>query len=243
VTPRIPLAIEAEFESTITPNPEAVFSPLVFAQAVDEDYNPVNPNIVFQNPIGHLYAVFSYDEMTKGAQWTAVWYRNNTELVHFETKPWDGEVGGYGYTDWNPLPEDWLPGEYSVEIYVGQTWKVSGRFTIEGAAPTRRPTATPTRTPTSTRTLTPTRTRTPTRTVTPTRTRTPTPGPTLTPRPSDTRQPTQTPTKQATSTPRPSSTHAPSFTPTPLRPTNTHAPTLTPTPLRPTNTHAPTATY
>lgn len=145
-TPHVPLAIEVNFQSTVTPNPNAVFSPIQFAQALDKNFLPVKPAIVFNNPVGHLYAQFSYDKMNAGAQWSALWYRG-IELVHFESKPWDGGTGGIGYTDWYPNPYDWLPAEYEVQIFVGLTWKVSGRFTVVGAAPTPLPSATSTKTP------------------------------------------------------------------------------------------------
>jgi hypothetical protein len=121
--------------------------------------------------------------MTPGAQWTALWYRDG-QLVHIETKPWDGETGGWGFADYAPSPEKWLPGRYVVQIFVGLDWKVVGEFLVEGFPPT----ATVTRTPTLTRT--PTATRTLTRTPLPTSTQ----QPTLTLRPSDTHQPSQTPT-------------------------------------------------
>lgn len=213
-TPRVPLAIEDEFESTITPNPEAVFSPLQFARELDEDLQPVNPDTIFQNPVGHLYAQFSYDQMTVGAQWTAIWYRG-TELVNYETKPWDGQIGGWGYTDWNPEPHNWLPGEYEVQIFVGQEWKVSGRFNVEGQPPTAIPS------PTNTFTA----------------------SPTLTSRPSDTRVPSATPTPlPATIGPTATYTHAPTWTPAPPSPTYTHAPTWTLAPPTSTYTRMPTDT-
>ena len=221
-TPHIPLAVESQFESTITPNPESIISPLVFAKGIDEEYNPVDPGTVFKNPVGHLYAIFTYNNMENGSQWTALWYRNSSELVHYETKPWDGGYGGYGNTDWNPPHEDWLPGEYEVQIFVGQRWIVSGPFTVEGEAPTPMPSSTPTRTPTSSQTPAPSRTPTQTRTPTPTRTSTHTPGP------SPTRQPSLTPTpRPPTSTPTITNTRAPTFTPSPPGPTNTRAPTAT----------------
>jgi hypothetical protein len=235
-TPRVPLAIESEFESTITPNPAAVFSPLQFARELDEEFQPINPDTVFQNPIDHLFAQFSYDQMTVGAQWTALWYRGN-ELVNYETKPWDGQVGGWGYTDWNPEPHNWLPGEYEVQIFVGQEWKVSGRFIVEGQPPTQIPS------PTNTATASPTPSITPTTTVTRTPTSTITPRPTLTPLPSDTRVPSSTPTRLPTSeNPSPTYTHAPTWTSTPPSPTLTHAPTFTPAPPSATYTRAPTFT-
>ena len=69
--------------------------------------------------------------------------------------PWDGGTGGVGYTDWNPEPYLWLAGEYEVQIFVGLSWKTSGRFTVEGQPPTAVPSATPSPTRTSTSTLAP----------------------------------------------------------------------------------------
>jgi len=111
--------------------------------------------------------------MIRGSQWTALWFRDS-ELIDFETLPWDGESGGYGFTETKLLPEEWLPGIYEVRIFVGETWKVSGSFEVIGDpfTPTPTITLTPTRTPTLTPTLTPTPTRTPT--LTPTLTATPT---------------------------------------------------------------------
>jgi hypothetical protein len=197
-----------------------VFSPLQFATALDANFLPVNPALVFQNPVGHLYAQFTYDKMTPGAQWSALWYYGN-ELVYYETNPWDGGTGGIGYSDWNPEPSLWLQGEYEVQIFVGQSWKTSGRFTVEGQPPTAVPslTSTPTRKPTNT--ITPTLTRRPTATITQTFTR----------RPTATNMPTQTPFPRPTyksPTPTIEKTHTPTRTPLPPTPSATHAPTLTP---------------
>jgi hypothetical protein len=194
-TPFLPPAIEAQFQSTVTPNPEAVFSPLQFAYRIT-DGKPVTPATVFQNPVSHMYAAFTYDKMLPGAQWTALWYRDGT-LVYFETKPWDGEVGGYGFADWDPSPEKWLPGTYEVQIFVGMEWKVVGKFVVQGEPLTSTPTLTPslTRIPTLTRTPSPTRT--PSQTPMPSKspTLTWTPIPSWTPHPTDTRWPSQTPTQ------------------------------------------------
>ena len=161
--------------------------------------------------------------MTPGAQWSALWYYGS-ELVYYESSPWDGGTGGVGYTDWNPEPYMWLVGEYEVQIFVGLSWKTSGRFTVEGQPPTAVPSITPT----------------------PTQTTTSTKAPTQTFRPSDTRIPSQTqpplPTYQ-TPTFLPENTHAPTSTITPVTPGATNAPTYTysPTPPR-TRTPIPTTT-
>lgn len=216
-TPSVPLAIEAQFEGIVTPVPEAVFSPLVFTQGIDENYQPLSASETFTNPVGHLYAVFSYDGMLNGVQWTALWYREG-ELVHFETKPWDGGTGGLGYTDWDPPADQWLPGEYIVQIFVGLEVKVVGTFTVNGVPPTVEPSASPTQTPT------------PSPSPSPTPTIGPSPTPTSSPTPTDTLTPTITPTRPPTATP---------ITPSP---TLTRQPTATPITPTPTLTRQPTAT-
>jgi len=136
-TPHIPIAVEVLFEGQVTPPADAVFSPLTFSHGVDADYIPEDPATEFDNPVGHLYASFSYDKMAAGVQWTALWYREN-ELVYFETMVWEQEwgTGGYGFTDWNPDPGEWLSGNYYVEVYAGHELKVEGTFTVYGTPPT-----------------------------------------------------------------------------------------------------------
>jgi hypothetical protein len=202
-TPMVPMAVEAQFQGLVTPNPNAVFSPIQFARNIDFNFQPINPDTTFRNPIQHIYGLFSFDGMLDGSQWSALWYRDG-ELVFYESYPWNGGTGGYGYTDWAPDPSEWLAGEYEVQLFNGSIWKQSGFFTVTGNPPTVRPSATPsftptlsptatlTRTPTATRTLRPTSTPVPTRTATRTRTPSPTRPPTLTRTPSATSVPTET---------------------------------------------------
>jgi hypothetical protein len=212
-TPQIPSEILSQFNSIVTPNPDAIFSIIQFSRTL-KDNLPVEPTSQFTNPVGLLYGTFSYDKMIDGSQWTAVWYRlSDNILLCYETKPWDGSTGGYGYTECNPSSEQWLPGDYDVQIYIGTQWIVSSRFIVTGEAATPTRTGTPTRTPTNTSTLTPSRTISPTK------------GPTLsqTPRPT----PTQTSPPTSTRTRVPTSTMIPSWTPKPL---DTRWPSQTKTP-------------
>jgi type VI secretion system secreted protein VgrG len=148
-TPHVPEPIFALFQSTVTPNPDVVFSPIEFTTA-GSDYPAVDPSTVFQNPVGHVYGIFTYDGMVPGAQWTALWFREG-ELVGYETKPWDGATGGSGYTDWDAPASEWTPAIYSVQIFVGERFVVSGRFLVQGDAPTEAVDLSPT--PTGTTTL------------------------------------------------------------------------------------------
>ena len=209
-TPHIPLAIEAQFEGDLTPPANTAFSPLQFTnRGIDSLHRPINPESNFENPVGIMYAFFTYDGMVDGIQWTALWFRDG-KIIHYETNPWDGGSGGAGYSDWQPDAESWLPGEYQVQIFVGFDWQRSGIFIVEGDPLTSTPTPS----------LTPTRV--PTRTVTPT----------LTFSPTQTASSTPTPTqKTPTATLSPTLTRKPKATPTTPTPTLTRWPTLTSPPL------------
>lgn len=229
-TPHIPTDIIAKFTSVVTPNTEAVFSPISFSQKIDErTKQAIRPKSEFIHPIGTLYATYSYDKMVEGSQWTALWYRFDGIILCTETIPWNGSTGGYGYTLCNPPAAEWLPGEYEVQIFIGTTWTVSGKFTITGDPPTPTNTSTVTKTPTytSTATFTPTPTLTATPTYTRTHTLTPIPTLTFTAKPTS----TITPTNKSTATRKPTLTTIPSSTlkSTPFpQPTDTRWPSITP---------------
>jgi hypothetical protein len=192
--------VAAQFDSQVTPDPAAVFSPLVFGQDIDlTTYQPVGEATVFTNPIERIVAIFSYDKMQSGVQWTTLWYREG-KLVYYETKPWDGNTGGYGFTERVAGPSEWQPGEYEVQIFVGTDWKTVGRFVVQGDVPTSTPTRAPSATITETNTSLPTSSPTITKTPLPTWTR----APTRTPLPTTTRAPTRT--RLPTDTPWPSPT-------------------------------------
>jgi hypothetical protein len=188
-TPVLPVVISEGFKSTVTPNPKAVFSQISFSRKLDKFLRPLYPENSFNNPIITLFGSFSYDQMIIGSQWTALWFRDN-ELIAYESIPWNGASGGYGFTDSKFSPEEWLPGKYEVQIFVGSSWKTSGSFEVVGIPATSTPT--PTNTPTKTVTPTFTPTRTPTQT--PTITLTPTLKPTMTSTSTHTPRPVLTPT-------------------------------------------------
>jgi hypothetical protein len=50
-TPAMPEEVLRLFESTITPAASPVFSPLVFARRLDENFQPIDPGIEFENPV------------------------------------------------------------------------------------------------------------------------------------------------------------------------------------------------
>lgn len=192
-TPAMPPEIAAQIQATITPNPAFVFSRVLFATKIDDGLQPVDPQTEFTNPITILYGTFSYTDMTINANWAAIWVRMaDNKIMCVESMPWTSGSGGYGYTECEPAGEQWLPGEYEVQMFVGQEWANSGKFTITGDAPAPLPSATNTRTASPTWTMTVPPTQTPTPPNTPTRAPTRTYPPTATPWPTNTRAPTAT---------------------------------------------------
>lgn len=203
-TPIMPAVISQEFTSQVAPNPEAVFSPIIFARRITNDNLPIDPADGFQNPIDSIFATFSFDKMVPGSQWSSLWFRDG-ELIYYETKPWNGASGGFGYSDCLITSDQWLPGNYEVQIFVGEQWKISGNFAVVGDPPT--PVPTETLTPTLSPTLAPA-TSTPTQTITipPTASLTATSGPVIvststSPAPTQTPRPTLTSTNTVMPTP------------------------------------------
>jgi hypothetical protein len=137
-TPFLPIAVEIQFVGVMTPDPKAVFSPLVFSRSV-QGYQPINPQTDFKNPIETIIATYTYDYMSDGVQWTALWYRDG-QLINFETAPWEAHTGGYGKFQMVLRAEEWLPGIYQLIFFVGEEWKVHGEFHVIGNPPTATPT-------------------------------------------------------------------------------------------------------
>jgi hypothetical protein len=144
-TPALPEEIHVLLlRETQAPDPEAVFSTVLVARRIDRQNRPIGATELFMNPVGRLFGTFTYDNLTDGLRWTAIWYAGS-ELICLETQAWEGGTGGYGYTECEPGV--WLPGEYEVQIFLGETWMVSTRFTIEGDPPTLTMTPSPTTQP------------------------------------------------------------------------------------------------
>lgn len=156
-TPQIPEALTVLFRETVTPSPDAAFSPIEVAVSLDRLNRAIQPEVELENPLGKLYGAFTYNDMQDGVRWTAIWYSGD-EIVCVESNPWDGGTGGYGFTECLP-PTGWQPGEYEIQMFVGENWKVSTRFSVTGTAvsPTPTPSASPSPTvPTPSATISPT---------------------------------------------------------------------------------------
>jgi hypothetical protein len=134
-TARLPLDIVTPIPSTtITPPADAVAGPISITPFFDY---PARQASDYFDPTGKtLYAVFEYNNFAKGMQWSAVWYRDAAPIF-IETLPWDGETGGWGYSELALDP--WPTGTYEVRIFAGERWLRSTIFFIVEELPTNTP--------------------------------------------------------------------------------------------------------
>lgn len=134
-TPRLPQFILTPIPSgTVTPPANAVAGPLSITPIFDY---PAQRASEYFDPTGKtLYAVFEYNNFARGMQWSAVWYRDAAPIF-IETLPWDGETGGWGYSELNFDP--WPLGTYEVRIFAGERWLRSTTFYIVEELPTNTP--------------------------------------------------------------------------------------------------------
>jgi hypothetical protein len=136
-TPSLPEPILVAFHETITPGTAAALSPISITARLDGFNRPLDAREEFAQAPRRLFGAFTYDGLQDGVRWTAIWRRGET-VVCLESKPWDGGTGGYGYTECAP-GAGWEPGEYEVQMFLGETWWVSARFRILGASGTATP--------------------------------------------------------------------------------------------------------
>ena len=136
-TPSIPEAMLVTFRESVTAGTAAALSPIVIASRLDNFNRPLESATAFAKPPIRLFGAFTYDGLQDGIRWTALWWRGAV-LVCRESKPWDGGTGGYGYTECEP-DSGWVAGEYEVQMFLGEAWWTSARFTVEGATVTPSP--------------------------------------------------------------------------------------------------------
>jgi len=132
-TPMLPTEVMATIQTPIGVETKAIFSPIQFSEETKDGWI-INTTDTFTLPVSEIFAGYTYDGMTAGLRWTAVWLREGS-IVCFETQVWGNLTGGSYYSDFcnqKITPEMWTPGDWEVQIFVGQTWKTSGRFTILG---------------------------------------------------------------------------------------------------------------
>ena len=134
-TARLPASLVTPIASaTITPPANAVSGPISISPIFD--YPPRQASDYFDPSGKTLYAVFEYNNFARGMQWSAVWYRDAAPIF-IETLAWDGETGGWGFSELALDP--WPLGTYEVRTFAGETWLRSATFFVVEELPTNTP--------------------------------------------------------------------------------------------------------
>lgn len=127
-TPSVPESIATQFEGTLEPGSNIIFSQISFSDAIDEYYQPIEARITFSGPLETVYGSFTYNNMQPGLQWSAIWVNPNGEVVCYETEVWGDYTGGYGYTSCRYDEETWVEGEFQVQMFLGMVWWQTNTF-------------------------------------------------------------------------------------------------------------------
>ncbi len=120
-------ALEIPTSAPRTPAPPVTkMGPIQFAEDITPDIEPVNPNTVFLNGIAKVYAVYPFNGIQKGIDFTVVWYQNGVEIDRTKEEwPWGQRGRGYMFL----VPRG--KGLYKLELYVNDTVVATGLFEVQ----------------------------------------------------------------------------------------------------------------
>lgn len=122
-------------EATPTPAPaepipdDVKFGPITFAAGINDQLEPINPTRVFSETVKRVYAVFPFEGMRRGLNWTQVWYFNGLVFLR-DQSAWEWGTAATSYVFTKPRGA----GTYRLELYVNDTLVASGSFVIQGPA-------------------------------------------------------------------------------------------------------------
>ncbi|MCB0194538.1 MAG: hypothetical protein KDJ65_21490 [Anaerolineae bacterium] len=110
-----------------TPAPaNARIGPIKFASEMTSELEPVETSDFFANGVETIYAVFPFSGMSKGLDFTIIWYQNGEELAREEGE-WEWGEQASSYTFLRTRGE----GLYKLELYVNDTVVASDLFEIK----------------------------------------------------------------------------------------------------------------
>jgi hypothetical protein len=108
------------------------FDPIIFAQGLTAEIDPIMPSMTFRAGTTEVYAVWACRGMYQGLEMPGIWYHNGQEYVR-SNQYWEktSERGRWWLHLYRasglPLPS----GNYRLELYVGGQLLQSGTFTIQ----------------------------------------------------------------------------------------------------------------
>lgn len=120
------------FEPTAELSKDTDLSPLVFSTKIDDDYQAINPEDVFEVGFYTVYATFAYEGMADGMEWAWVW-RYEGDVVDGGNELWNYGDDGPGFIYFGP-EEGFSAGDYSLEVWVNGELFVRDNITMTGSA-------------------------------------------------------------------------------------------------------------
>ncbi len=121
----------------------ASFGPVLFAEGIDRQGNPVNAANSFPSGLPELYAFSEYSGMESGMELGVNWYLDGEAIIS-DPYDWDGDSEGvwnyYIYSNDGALPD----GQYDIELLVeGQVLQKGSTVLGTGVQPTPVPSTNP----------------------------------------------------------------------------------------------------
>jgi hypothetical protein len=125
--PRIPETITPI--AGVQPNPDASLSIYALATSISRFNQPVDPGSVFAPGFDTLFIFYAFDNMNWGVPVTRALYRDG-ELTFAAQDPWNYYPSGRAYYYFFDLNQTYEPGDYEVQLFIGETLAARETFTV-----------------------------------------------------------------------------------------------------------------
>ena len=133
VTELLPVARELpaefdQFEPTAALSAATELGTIDFSRRINDDYEAVDAQRLFEEGFFTIYATFSYDKMADGMEWAWVW-RLDGEVIAGGNELWAYGDDGPGYIFLQP-EEGFQAGSYNLQVWVNGELLTEGSFVI-----------------------------------------------------------------------------------------------------------------
>lgn len=119
--------VEVEDENILS---SGSFGRIIFAEGVTEESAPIGEETIFDSGISEIYLILPYFGMADGDIWVREWILEGEEVALTEEQWYEGSEGiTYRYLH-NPDESPLSPGDYTVNLYIGDQLARSAGFTI-----------------------------------------------------------------------------------------------------------------
>jgi len=115
-------------EETVPTAGPASFGSITFAEGVTDDHAPIRPGTRFPAGTTEVYAVYTYQNMSRGHSWAREWLLSDRVLA-FKQEAWQfgtDSIGHCSLTSQKPLE----PGRYTLNLYIDGQLASSSNFVV-----------------------------------------------------------------------------------------------------------------